>query len=131
MATFNGCVDVSRMLLEHNADVNSPDNRGKVPLHRVSERSLDNLKRDDPGVVRLLLEHGADVDAEDEEYVTPLYLASSRGKAEVVRLLLDHGANADAEDMRGRAPSQGAIVAYTTNSGDLRRSTMVVLFIFV
>ena len=102
-ATWNGFADFSQMLLEHNADPNSRDGEGRVPLHRVSEKSTK--KRDYPGVVRLLLEHGADVGARDEDDTTPLHLASSKhGITEVARLLLDHGANADAVDKRGRTP---------------------------
>ncbi|KAH9055252.1 ankyrin repeat-containing domain protein [Lactarius vividus] len=108
-ATWIEYVDISQILLENKADVNSRDNRGRVPLHSVSENSYE--KGDFPSVARLLLEHGADVDVKDNEDATPLHVASSRGKTEIVRLLLDHGANADAKDKRGRAPFQTALAS--------------------
>ncbi|KAI9434705.1 ankyrin repeat-containing domain protein [Lactarius indigo] len=68
------------MLLEHNAEVNARDSRGRVPLHDAAYNG--HLE-----VVRSLLKHGGDVNARGNEGRTPLDEAKARGFAEIVELL--------------------------------------------
>ena len=92
---------VLRLLLEHGADVNVPNNTGWTPLHRASCNGA-------PEVVRLLLEHGADINVPNKDGWTPLHLASSKKGPEVVRVLLEHGADVEAKDKNGETALQVA-----------------------
>jgi ankyrin repeat protein len=94
-------VEISRILLQHEANPNAIDHSGQTPLHEASKQGHIN-------VARLLLEHGADVNAQDHYRSTALHLASKQGKVEVTRMLLEHGADLDAEDKEGRTAFQVA-----------------------
>jgi ankyrin repeat protein len=98
LAANNGELGVTRLLLDHTADVNSRNNKGQTPLHLVSRLEMSLNESDRPGVVRLLIAHGADVNARDMTHATPLHYASHRGRLEVAQVLLDHGATASDQD---------------------------------
>ncbi len=72
-------------LLEHNADINSWDNKGETPLLGA----LFNMSFSETGKVaaamQLLLEYDADPNACDHNHSTPLHKASSRGATELWR----------------------------------------------
>jgi predicted LPLAT superfamily acyltransferase len=118
------------VLLEHDANVDAEDKKGRTPLHLAAgmgknEAVLVLLGNNansvegrtphlatgggDVEVVRVLLEHSANVAAEDKKGRTPLQLAAREGNVEVVCELLEHGANVGAEDNRGRTPLQVAV----------------------
>jgi ankyrin repeat protein len=69
-----------RLLLEHRADVNAPDQSGETALHLAARGGHE-------AVVRLLLEYRADVNAPDQSGGTALHLAARGGHEAVVRLL--------------------------------------------
>ena len=98
-AAFHEHVEISRLLLQHKADIHAHDHEGRTPLHEAARGNRVNA-------ARLLLEHSADVDARDNRRNTPLHLASEWGCLDVARLLVEHGANIDAEDKYGRTASQ-------------------------
>ena len=109
VAALVGCPEVARILLEHGADVDLPDSRGRIPLHLVSTDddtgtvSNDNKHEGDRFVLtHLLLKHCRDVNIRDVDDATPLFLASYHGRLEISQLLLDHGANPHAENFQGR-----------------------------
>ena len=71
---------ITEMVLEHGADVNSKDKRGRSPLYfAVLSRQLP--------LMELLIQKGADLN--DQE---PMKLAVSRCHEDCVQLLLSHGA---------------------------------------
>ena len=99
-----GCPEVSRILLEHGADVSLRTQSGYVPLHFVS-----NLGNKDEGerlvLARLLLAGSCmDVNAQGLDGQTPLHRASYYRRPKIVQLLLANGANAHTEDAQGRNP---------------------------
>ena len=99
-----GCPEVSRILLEHGADVSLQNDFGQIPLHFVS-----NLGNKDEGerlvLARLLLAGSCmDVNAQAGDGGTPLHSASQNRRPKIVQLLLARGANAHAEDFQGRNP---------------------------
>ncbi|KAH9166005.1 ankyrin repeat-containing domain protein, partial [Lactarius sanguifluus] len=96
-ASRNGSIDVTRWLLDHDADPNWQRDHHWTPIHEAAEEG--HLE-----VVRLLLDRGANAEAKKKDGMTPLHLASSQGNTETVRLLLDHGTNAHAEDNDGWTP---------------------------
>jgi ankyrin repeat protein len=101
-AAYYEHVEISRLLLQHKADIHAHDNDGRTPLHEAARGNRVNA-------ARLLLEHGADVDARDNRRNTPLHLASEDyDSLDVARQLVGNGANIDAEDDMGRTASQVA-----------------------
>ena len=51
------------LLLQHGADLNIPNNKGKTPLHEAIE---ENDKFDNYPIVKLLLERGAKPNNKDD-----------------------------------------------------------------
>jgi len=85
-AAFWGRVEITKLLIQHRADVNAAAERGIVPLHEAVR--MGNLE-----VARMLIAHGAKVNAKDNEGKTPLDWVDSFSKsAEMTKLLRDHGA---------------------------------------
>jgi len=99
VASIEGQVDSSRILLEHGANVNAQGDEGSTPLH---DAFLSAHLR----VAQLLLEHKAILDVQDMYNDTPLHLMSSYGHLESVRLLLDHGADVATRGWDGLTPYQ-------------------------
>ena len=60
---------LTRLLLEHGADPNVPDNSGGMPLHFAASSGSRR-------VVKLLLAHGAKINAKDAGGKTPLDVAT-------------------------------------------------------
>ena len=77
--------NVTRLLLEHGADINALQNNHSTPLH-VAAR-LGRVE-----VVHVLLEHGANVGAEDNGGKTAYHIAEGRRHHEIMRLLSEHRA---------------------------------------
>ena len=88
-AAVTGHLDVLRLLIERNADVDSRTSRGSTPLRAAAVKGhLD--------VVRCLVESGADVNTRKyNEESTPLMAAYYWGHLSVVTYLVDKGAFMD------------------------------------
>ena len=97
-ASYQGAVDLVRLLLDHGADVNAQGKKNKnTSLHFASMTG----KAD---VVRVLLERGANVNAQNTFNDTPLHKASEHGCVQNCRVLLEHRADADAQNAQKRTP---------------------------
>lgn len=100
--------EITKTLLEHNANVTLQDSDGNTPLHLAAWDH--NLK-----MTEMLLSHGnAIVDMQNNEGQTPLHLASARPRAyqsvsdllskeslSVAQALLTHNANVNLQDNDG------------------------------
>ena len=83
-----------RYLVEHGANPEVKDNRGRTPLvHAIST--------DQAGMVELLVRLGADVNTRDKREQTPLMLAAAGGDTALVRLLVENGADVNATTRDG------------------------------
>ena len=103
VASRRGYSKVSRVLLEHGADMETRDRHNYNPLDRASEKGHMD-------VIRVLLERHADVNSSDElDCVTALHLASSYGDAAIVRMLLVNGADVNAREIDKETPLHRAI----------------------
>ncbi|MFP3015796.1 MAG: ankyrin repeat domain-containing protein [Wolbachia sp.] len=126
MAAKKGNKGVVELLLEHKADVNAKDKKGRAPLHLVAlgdyrdlfelllkQKKFSVNAKDEKGrtllclvakkyyreVVELFLKHEEiDVNAVDEDGCTSLHLAAEKGNKDVVELLLEHKADVNAEN---------------------------------
>ena len=103
-SAYMGCPEVSRILLEHGADVSLQNQSGNIPLHFVSD--LGNKDEAERLVLARLLLAGScmDVNAQAMDGGTPLHRASYNRRPKIVQLLLANGANAHVEDAQGRKP---------------------------
>lgn len=112
MAAEANRLDVVRLLIEHDANINGTDHKGETALMKASE-----LLR--PEMVRVLLNHGADVTLKRKPAeTTALHQAVLAAKwldpdedaqkfsaaMEVIRALVEKGADANAPDIRGMTP---------------------------
>ena len=100
-ASENGYVEVVKLLLDKEADINAANKDGWTPLHGASY--YGHIE-----VIKLLLDKEANVNAADKDGWTPLHGASSHGHIEVVKLLLDKEADINAANKDGWTPLHGA-----------------------
>jgi len=79
-ASREGEIEISRVLIDHGANVNARKSDYCTPVHFSSFNGH-------VGLVRLLLERGADTHALDEEGQTPYQLALRSGHCRIADLL--------------------------------------------
>ncbi|KFW09070.1 Ankyrin repeat and SOCS box protein 3, partial [Eurypyga helias] len=85
-ASFQGCTEIMKILLDEGANKECKDDFGITPLFVAAQYGkLESL--------RLLVSHGADVNSQAEDRATPLLIAAQEGHAECVELLLSRGAD--------------------------------------
>jgi hypothetical protein len=101
VASRNGQVDSSRILLDSGAHVNAQNRFTWTPLHEASWYGY-------PKLAQLLVERGANLNARDRDQDTPVHLASRWGHLEIVRHLLDHGADVYVRNDNSLTPYQVA-----------------------
>ena len=102
-ASWKGHLDIVKLLLKHDADVNVKAKLKLSALHFASYKGyLD--------IAKLLLKHGANVNTKSlfiEE--TALHIASRENHLDIVKLLLQNGANVQIKDNKGRTSFDYAI----------------------
>jgi ankyrin repeat protein len=101
-----GHPEVVRILVEHRADIDVRDSRGRTPLMWVvglTENDVDIATREQ--IMMLLLKAHATSDLSDKYGYTPLIWASMLGKTTLVRILLDAGAKVNLTDQNGESAS--------------------------
>ena len=97
-ASFEGHLQICRVLLQHHAPVDSRARRGETPLHLASYQGHHE-------VARLLLEFHADVSAvETDIKSTPLHLACQFGHLSTAKVLLEHGGSVVAVNIHLKSP---------------------------
>ncbi|XP_009584250.1 PREDICTED: LOW QUALITY PROTEIN: ankyrin repeat and SOCS box protein 3-like [Fulmarus glacialis] len=85
-ASFQGCTEIMKILLEKGASKECKDDFGITPLFVAAQYGkLESL--------RLLVSHGADINCQAKDRATPLLIAAQEGHAECVELLLSRGAD--------------------------------------
>ena len=94
LASYNGQLETTRVLLEHGGDPQLANDMGQIPLAGAAFKG-------DTEMTRLLIEHGADVNARMPDGKTPLMFAAMFNRLEIIDLLLEHGADASAQATDG------------------------------
>ncbi|CAF0864445.1 unnamed protein product [Didymodactylos carnosus] len=85
IAVSTGRLDIVRMLLEKNVDVDQQNVAGARPLHYACSKNYYDARNN---IAKLLLEHDADVNGTDKYQQTPLDRACSKRNFKIVELLL-------------------------------------------
>jgi len=112
LAALAGDVDVCRLLIARDADVNKT---GWAPLHYAATNGhLD--------VMRLLLEENAFIDAASPNGTTPLMMAAHYGNAAAVKLLLEAGADPSLKNSQSLSALDFANRGARTDSADVIRA---------
>jgi len=96
-------VEITRLLLEHQAKVNARRNNGKTAL--VIAAGKDSVE-----IVKLLLDKRADTTIASDEGRSALYYAIQSGNRDIARLLVESGADVNAETQRGETVLMEAVV---------------------
>ena len=133
VAARYGNLEIVKLLLSYNADINICEENGNTPLisatqnnhlevvkELLNKQAKVNYKNDNDltalnlsilnnyiEIVEYLLENNADVELTTEGY-TPLMFASHYGKIEIVKLLLSKNANINAQTQEGQTALQFA-----------------------
>ncbi len=111
LASYNGQLETTRVLLEHGGDPQLANDMGQIPLAGAAFKG-------DAAMTRLLIEHGADVNARMPDGKTALMFAAMFNRLEIIDLLMARGADASAQANDGStaqslAQMMGAEVAQT------------------
>jgi ankyrin repeat protein len=88
-----------KLLLKYGSYPNTPDNRGKTPLHIAVEELSYNGSIE---IVKLLVEVGANVNAKDNDWATPLFYAVDSFSREGISFLINKGANVNEKNGFGQ-----------------------------
>ncbi|SFL59437.1 Ankyrin repeat-containing protein [Paenibacillus sp. 1_12] len=97
-------VDITKLLLAANADVNAIDDEGNSPLLVASVYASISKP-----VMLLLLEGGADVKTTDKNLRTALHYCVRGGDADLISKLIEHGVPVDSKDVEGNTPLYYAV----------------------
>jgi uncharacterized protein len=87
LASYNGQLEMTRVLLEHGGDSQAANDMGQIPLAGAAFKG-------NTAMAKLLIEHGAEVNARMPDGKTPLMFAAMFNRLEIIDLLLEHGADA-------------------------------------
>ncbi len=64
-------LEITKFLIEHQADINAKNKSGKTPLHiAIEKKALE--------IIEYLVDNGADISAKDNQGVSPLQLAKNK-----------------------------------------------------
>ena len=100
-AAANGHLEVVKILLKENADVDGRNLSNSTPMMAAAyDGRLD--------IVRCLVENGGDVNARNNSKKTSLMMASFNGHMNVITYLIKRGANLDYQDKEGKTALQHA-----------------------
>lgn len=104
VAAHLGRVEVVKILLQANANIDLKDEEGDAALHYAA---FGNQAE----VVRVLVSHGANADLLNDAKCTALYVAVNKGFTEIVQILCEHNCDVNLPDSFDDTPLHYAITA--------------------
>jgi ankyrin repeat protein len=87
LASYNGQLEMTRVLLENGADPQIANDMGQIPLAGAAFKG-------NTAMAKLLIENGADVNARMPDGKTPLMFAAMFNQLAIIDLFLEKGADA-------------------------------------
>jgi len=90
----NIIIELVKILIKYNADVNAANDDGDTPLHL----------NDDIDIANLLIIHGANVNAQNKDGEAPIHIVTNYGRDELLKFLLLHGADINLKNDWGLTP---------------------------
>ena len=126
-ASFNGNLDMIKLLMEYKTDISAKDIDNWNSLHLASQKGHFHISK-------LLIEHGADVEAKANGSWTALHFVAQNGHKGIAKLLLDANANVNAVDQKKNTPLHIAcqnghfnivkiLLNYNSNINDVNNET--------
>ena len=111
LAVMQGHIEITKILLKHNASFNLENKEGKTPSQIQDEKGNSLLhvavENNHESVVEYLLENNANVNLSNHHNSAPLHISSEHGYVRITELLLSNGAKTDLRDNDGDTPLLG------------------------
>ena len=101
-AASDDALDIARLLINNNANVEIKDRRHETPLHYAATG-------DSKSVAKLLIDNGANVNARNKYGTTPIHSAARQVSLSVLELLIANGADVNARDAKNNTPLHDAM----------------------
>lgn len=96
-SSTRGNLDITRLLIENNADIDMTEYSGLTALMSASFRGNDKI-------VNYLIDNNASIEQKDNFGYTPLMFAANAGKLSCVEILVENGADINAKDKDDSTP---------------------------
>ena len=93
---MKGHLKVVKLLVEHDAVINTVDTNARLPLHY-------SCKNGHKEVSLFLIQTGSNVNERDREYATPLHMVCKYGNIELISSLMNYGADIQATMTNGES----------------------------
>ncbi len=101
LSTYYGFMEITKLILSYNPDVNAKDASGNTALMGVCFKGHYEI-------AELLIASGADVNIKSYNDATALIFAATFGQKEIIRLLIKNGADITAQDNNGHTAEMHA-----------------------
>jgi len=102
MAALNNNIEVTRILLNVDANINCQNKINNTPLHNA-------VWNDSTEVVHILIGSGADLNIQGNNGRTPLYIAAFNNNIKISRMLIDAKAKLDIQNNNGETALYAAV----------------------
>lgn len=112
LAVQTGRKEVSQVLIQYGADVNSKNKNLQTPIYLSAVGGHQD-------VLKMLILQGGDVNARERQQKTALHSAAALGNYKCIEILHENGAQIDARDQGGQTPFQVAVIAGQTDCAKL------------